>query len=256
MELSPERIYLEAVRAAGPAEEISDWRVKVDQIAGEILAGIKAFTKRMLVVQHSITLAGIVQDVVENPVSENNRALNLYKVVFKADSGSRPDQMWIDKNDPAGAALFAQAKALVGKRSRIVKEQRARFAGDDMVMKDGKPETSPYLASIKTEEEGAEPAPAAKATDDGKKLSPKLRGSAHDRADVRPARSRARQPALRHDADRRKEKRRIGDRQGRTGQEALGRRPRQSVEGDRLPKRSGRSGLTNPTIETTRTEGT
>lgn len=176
MELSPERIYLEAVRAAGPAEEISDWRVKVDQIAGEILAGIKAFTKRMLVVQHSITLAGIVQDVVENPVSENNRALNLYKVVFKADSGSRPDQMWIDKNDPAGAALFAQAKALVGKRSRIVKEQRARFAGDDMVMKDGKPETSPYLASIKPEEEGAEPAPAAEATDDGKKLSPKLRG--------------------------------------------------------------------------------
>ena len=161
-EVSPERIYFEAVRAAGTADDVSAWRSKVDLIAAEISSGLKAFVRKATAVATSITLTGVVVEAIENPVSEQNRALDLYKVVFRADAGTRPDQMWVDKRDPAGAALFATAAALVGKRATIVKEQRVQFLGDEPKLdQNNKPVTSPYLASIlPAEAEAAVPAAA------------------------------------------------------------------------------------------------
>jgi hypothetical protein len=152
-----ERIYFAAVRAAGPAEDIGAWRNKVDEIADQINAGLKAFRRKLIEIKNSIPLSGTVKEAIENPLSESGgRPLDLYKVVFIADAGTRPDQMWIDKRKPGGAALFAQAKALVGKRAQIVKEQHTQFVGDEpKTDNDGKEITSPYLGSIRALDEGA-----------------------------------------------------------------------------------------------------
>ena len=180
-EVSPERIYLEAVRAAGPADDVTTWRAKVDTIAGEIHTGLKAFVRRLTAVAESITLHGTVQEAIESVQSEDgSKTLDLYKVVFRADSGNRPDHLWIDKRDPARASLFAEAKALIGKRAVIVKERRVRFNGDEPEMRDGVPVTSPYLGSIKPEVgESAAPstAPAAAEAAKGEEAatSPKIR---------------------------------------------------------------------------------
>lgn len=153
-----ERIFLAAARAAGPVNgDIGAWQGRCVEISDAMYAGLKAFRHRLIAVKNSITLLGTVQEAIENPTAEQGgKPLDLYKVVFNSDAGTRPDQMWIDKRDPSGAALFAKAKSLVGKRAQIVKEQRTQFVGDDPRLdKDGKEVTNPYLASIRAIGEGA-----------------------------------------------------------------------------------------------------
>jgi hypothetical protein len=171
--ITPESAYVEALRAAGPVgDDLQAWFSQVDEIASGILSRAKSFIKTATSVSSRITLVGEVIEVQENPVSEGGRKLNLYRVAFKADAGTRPDLMWLDKTKPGDVAMFKRAQELVGQRARIVKEQRVQFKGDEPDLdNDGKPITRPYLAGIEAEggpmaapEDTTEPASVESAT--------------------------------------------------------------------------------------------
>ena len=159
--ITPERAYLEAIKAAGTAENVNAWLDKVDEIAGAILNRSKSFVRRETSIARRFEMSGVVVGVEENPTAESGKSLNLFKVVFKSDVGERNDQMWLDKTSPQDVALFATAKSLVGKRAHVTKLSKVQFMGDEVVLgEDGKPKTRPYLGAISPE--GA-PAPAASA---------------------------------------------------------------------------------------------
>ena len=149
--ISAEQAYLEAIRAAGAAEDVNAWANKVDQIASIILARSKSFVQNENTFIHPITLEGIIVSVEENPVSQNTgNALGLFKVVFNGDNSKFPDSMWLDKNIPSDVEIFRTAQACVGKRARIEKRRKVSFTSDGKPVMDdkGDPQTSPYLRSI------------------------------------------------------------------------------------------------------------
>jgi hypothetical protein len=164
--ITPERAYLEAVRVAGTAgNSIPDHFGKIEQIADSIYRGSHEFSQKIRSVVRSIDLVGVVRSVEENPVSEAGRALNFYKVTFQADSGQRPDHMWLDKTKPGDVALFEVARSLVGHRAHIIKESRVKFYNGEPEMDAGKQKERPYLGFIEPLGEDEAPAEGSEANE-------------------------------------------------------------------------------------------
>lgn len=161
--ITPERAYLEAIKAAGTAENVNGWLDKVDEIAGAILNRSKSFVRRETSIARRFEMNGVVIGVEDNPTAESGRSLNLFKVIFKSDIGERNDQMWLDKTAPGDVALFNTAKSLVGKRAHVTKLSKVQYLGEEPQLDDnGQPKTRPYLGAI-SPEGGTAPAPQAAA---------------------------------------------------------------------------------------------